>query len=135
NTRPIATTDELTQVIVAAMYPERPAGKWRIHPEKHQWKTHPAARTFQVLRILVNRELANLQQLLRVLPDVLRPGGRAAIISFHSGEDRLVKSAFREGLRSGVYHEISTEALRASEQERLNNPRSRSAKLRWAVRA
>jgi 16S rRNA (cytosine1402-N4)-methyltransferase len=93
---------------------------------------HPAARTFQALRILVNRELANLEQLLRVLPAVLAPGGVAAIISFHSGEDRLVKSAFREGLRSGVYHTVAEEAIRASSEERLTNPRSRSAKLRWA---
>jgi 16S rRNA (cytosine1402-N4)-methyltransferase len=87
---------------------------------------------FQTLRILVNRELANLEQLLRILPELLLPGGRAAIISFHSGEDRLVKSAFREGHRAGVYDAISPEPIRATFAERQDNPRSRSAKLRWA---
>src|SRR5205807_1560165 len=72
---------------------------WRLHPAPGKWNLHPAARTFQVLRILVNRELGNLEQLLRVVPSCLRPGGRAAVISFHSGEDRLVKAAFRGGLR------------------------------------
>ena len=94
-----------------------------------------AWRTFQGLRILVNRELANLTQLLRVLPDVLKPGGRAAVISFHSGEDRLVKAAFRDGLRAGVYAAVSEEPVRADYAERGANPRSRSAKLRWARRA
>lgn len=65
---------------------------------------------------------------------VLRPGGRAAIISFHSGEDRLVKTAFRDGLKGGVYSAISPEPIRASFGERTANPRSRSAKLRWAER-
>jgi len=129
----LESTDELARIIVEALHPEQPAGKWRVHPLTYKWKTHPAARTFQVLRILVNRELANLQQLLRVIPVVLRPGGRAAIISFHSGEDRLVKIAFRDGLRSGVYETVGEDAVRASEQEKLQNPRSRSAKLRWAV--
>ena len=92
----------------------------------------PVARVFQALRILVNRELANLEQLLRVLPPALNPGGRAAIISFHSGEDRLVKTAFRAGLRNGNYSNISQEPLLASWRERADNPRSRSAKLRWA---
>ena len=72
------------------------------------------------------------EQLLRVLPAVLRPGGRAAIISFHSGEDRLVKAAFRDGLRAGVYAEVAAEPIRPSFAERTANPRSRSAKLRWA---
>jgi 16S rRNA (cytosine1402-N4)-methyltransferase len=110
-------------------------GKWRLHPRPGRWNLHPAARTFQALRILVNRELANLTQLLRVLPDVLKPGGRAALISFHSGEDRLVKAAFRDGLRAGVYAAVSAEPVRASFAERAANPRSRSAKLRWARRA
>jgi 16S rRNA (cytosine1402-N4)-methyltransferase len=108
--------------------------EWRLHPAPGQWNLHPAARTFQALRILVNRELANLVSLLRVLPDCLNPGGKAAIISFHSGEDRLVKHAFREGKQKGLYKEISEEPLRATFQERNENPRSRSAKLRWAER-
>jgi 16S rRNA (cytosine1402-N4)-methyltransferase len=108
---------------------------WRLRPERSKWNLHPAARTFQALRILVNRELANLEQLLRVLPSCLRPGGRAAIISFHSGEDRLVKSAFREGVRAGRYSATGDEPIRATPHERLANPRARSAKLRWAVAA
>jgi 16S rRNA (cytosine1402-N4)-methyltransferase len=100
-------------------------------PERKQ-KLAPLTRVFQVLRILVNRELANLQQLLRILPAVLNPGGRAAVISFHSGEDRLVKAAFREGLRAGVYEAVSEEPIRPTFEERRANPRSRSAKLRWA---
>jgi 16S rRNA (cytosine1402-N4)-methyltransferase len=64
----------------------------------------------------------------------LNPGGRAAIISFHSGEDRLVKTAFRDGLRAGIYRAVSDEPVRAGWNERAENPRSRSAKLRWARR-
>jgi 16S rRNA (cytosine1402-N4)-methyltransferase len=105
---------------------------WRLRTARDRWSLHPAARTFQALRLLVNRELANLRQLLRVLPQCLRPGGRAAIISFHSGEDRLVKAAFRAGLQAGVYARVAAEPLRANATERFANPRSRSAKLRWA---
>jgi 16S rRNA (cytosine1402-N4)-methyltransferase len=129
---PLERTGDLTRVILEATRagPE----PWRLHPEPGRWNLHPAARTFQALRILVNRELANLEQLLRLLPTCLRPGGRAAVISFHSGEDRLVKAAFRDGLRAGTYARISPEPVRASFAERTANPRSRSAKLRWAVR-
>jgi 16S rRNA (cytosine1402-N4)-methyltransferase len=98
-------------------------------------KLHPAARTFQALRILVNRELANLDNLLRVLPTVLKPGGIAAIISFHSGEDRRVKQSFRNLERDGLYSEVSPDPITATEKEIAANPRSRSAKLRWARRA
>ncbi|MBI3406817.1 MAG: 16S rRNA (cytosine(1402)-N(4))-methyltransferase RsmH [Planctomycetes bacterium] len=126
--KPIERTGELAKVIQEA------TGKtgWRLHPSKTKWTTHPAARTFQALRILVNREFANLEHFLRILPACLNPGGRAAIITFHSGEDRLVKSAFREGLRKGVYEETSPEPVRATFPERQRNPRARSAKLRWA---
>jgi 16S rRNA (cytosine1402-N4)-methyltransferase len=108
---------------------------WRLRPAPGRWNSHPAARTFQALRILVNRELANLEQLLRVIPHVLKPGGRAAVISFHSGEDRLVKAAFRDGWRHGAYDAVSPEPIRATFAERAANPRSRSAKLRWAKKA
>jgi 16S rRNA (cytosine1402-N4)-methyltransferase len=128
--RPLERTGDLVQVITAATQ----AGSWRLHPAPGKWNLHPAARTFQTLRILVNRELANLEQLLRVLPDCLRPGGVAALLSFHSGEDRRVKAAFRDGLRAGRYAQVSAEPLRASGAERMANPRSRSAKLRWARR-
>jgi 16S rRNA (cytosine1402-N4)-methyltransferase len=87
------------------------------------------------LRILVNRELANLDRLLAVLPDVLKPGATAAVISFHSGEDRRVKAAFRDGLRAGIYAASSAEPVTADPNEVGLNPRSRSAKLRWATRA
>jgi 16S rRNA (cytosine1402-N4)-methyltransferase len=130
---PIERTADLARIIRAATEgdAERP---WRLHPRPGQWNLHPAARTFQALRILVNRELANLEQLLRVLPAVLKPGGRAAIISFHSGEDRLVKAAFRDGLAAGLYARTSPEPIRAGFEERTANPRARSAKLRWAER-
>jgi 16S rRNA (cytosine1402-N4)-methyltransferase len=126
----LGRTTDLARVILEASQ----AQGWHLHPSPGRWNTHPAARTFQALRILVNRELANLQQLLRVLPDCLRPGGRAAIISFHSGEDRLVKAAFRDGLRNGIYQAVSDEPIRPTFAERTANPRSRSAKLRWARR-
>jgi 16S rRNA (cytosine1402-N4)-methyltransferase len=127
---PVESTEELVRVVKAATGQE----KWKLHPAPGQWTLHPAARTFQALRILVNRELQNLEHLLRVLPACLKPGGRAAIISFHSGEDRLVKSALRDGQRSGIYSEASPDPVRATPAERQSNPRSRSAKLRWAVR-
>jgi 16S rRNA (cytosine1402-N4)-methyltransferase len=110
-------------------------GGWQLHPERDKWNLHPAARTFQALRMLVNRELANLEALLRSLPSCLSLGGRAAIISFHSGEDRLVKAALRDGLRAGIFSHISPEPIRAAGPERMANPRSRSAKLRWAERS
>jgi 16S rRNA (cytosine1402-N4)-methyltransferase len=84
---------------------------------------------------MVNRELPNLTRLLAVIPDCLAAGGVAAIISFHSGEDRLVKRSFKTGLEAGVYSSISPEPMTASDAEERSNPRSRSAKLRWAVRA
>jgi 16S rRNA (cytosine1402-N4)-methyltransferase len=127
--KPIVRTTDLTTVLLEEGKP------WRLHPGPGRWETHPAARTFQALRILVNREQGNLAQLLRVLPSVLRPGGVAAIISFHSGEDRLVKAAFRDGLHAGTYSEIADEPLRPDVAERQANPRSRSAKLRWARKA
>jgi len=121
---PITTTEQLMAIVCEArdFTLKRAAGA----------KLHPAARTFQALRILVNRELANLDRLLAVLPDVLKPGGVAAIISFHSGEDRRVKDAFKRGLREGVYEETSSDPVIADEAEQRTNPRSRSAKLRWA---
>lgn len=109
--------------------------EWRLHAARNRWQTHPAARTFQALRILVNRELQNLGELLRVLPGCLRSGGTAALISFHSGEDRLIKTAFRDNRRAGIFKAISDEPRRAAFAERTANPRSRSAKLRWALRA
>jgi 16S rRNA (cytosine1402-N4)-methyltransferase len=125
---PIATTKELAGIIQEATSQKR----WRLHPTPGRWNLHPAARTFQALRILVNRELANLEHLLRLLPHCLQPQGVAAIISFHSGEDRLVKAAFRAGMDAGVFASSAAEPIRAGLEERNANPRSRSAKLRWA---
>jgi len=92
-------------------------------------------RVFQAVRIEVNDEFAALDALLRSLPLALRPGGRVAILSFHSGEDRRVKQAFRAGERAGTYAATAPDVIRASAQERHDNPRSGSAKLRWARRA
>lgn len=121
---PITTTFQLMAIVCEArdFTIQRAAGA----------KLHPAARTFQALRIIVNRELGNLDKLLAVLPHALKPGGVAAIISFHSGEDRRVKYAFRDGLRDGTYSQETRDPIIASEEERLMNPRAKAAKLRWA---
>jgi 16S rRNA (cytosine1402-N4)-methyltransferase len=121
--RPIRTTAHLAQVISAAtrsMYKGE--------------RIHPATRTFQAIRIFVNRELDDLQALLAepAAPRVLKPGGRLVIISFHSLEDRIVKEAFREGAKRGVYRLLTKKPVTASEEEVERNPRSRSAKLRAA---
>jgi 16S rRNA (cytosine1402-N4)-methyltransferase len=122
--QPIDTAQALTEIICEArdFTLKRAAGA----------KLHPAARTFQALRILVNREMANLERLLTVAPSCLVSRGTIAIISFHSGEDRRVKDAFRTGLREGMYMQISDTPAVADLAEQKLNPRSRSAKLRWA---
>jgi 16S rRNA (cytosine1402-N4)-methyltransferase len=126
---PLATTAQLRAWIEEAAPVTLMLGPG--YPPVHKQKLLPATRVFQSLRILVNRELANLTQLLRVIPQIVRPGGIAAIISFHSGEDRLVKTTFRDGLRTGIFSTGSEDPIRPSEEEKLANPRSRSAKLRW----
>ena len=130
---PLERTGQLRDLIELAAPVEvlRGAG---LAPARKQ-RLLPATRVFQTVRILVNRELASLQGLLRALPYVLNPGGTAAIISFHSGEDRLVKAAFKDGLHAGLYAAISDDPVRPGDAEKLANPRSRSAKLRWARRA
>jgi 16S rRNA (cytosine1402-N4)-methyltransferase len=130
--KPLATTAELKALVQRAA-PVTVMKSPGLGPAEKQ-KMRPTVRVFQTLRMLVNREGDSLKQLLRVLPDILAPGGVAAIISFHSGEDRLVKAAFREGLRSGTYSEGNDEPTRPSEEEKAANPRSRSAKLRWVRR-
>ncbi len=132
-TQPIERTKELRALIECAAPVQVLRGPG-APPERKQLLA-PVTRVFQTLRILVNRELASLTHLLRVLPDILKPGTTAAIISFHSGEDRLVKAAFRDGLRAGIYDVVTPDAIRPTFDERRANPRSRSAKLRWARRA
>jgi 16S rRNA (cytosine1402-N4)-methyltransferase len=97
-------------------------------------RIHPATRTFQALRIFVNRELDDLRALLKAAPQVLKPGGRVVVISFHSLEDRIVKDAFREGAMQGYFSLLTKKPLTATEEEGDRNPRARSAKLRAAER-
>jgi 16S rRNA (cytosine1402-N4)-methyltransferase len=92
-------------------------------------------RTFQALRIAVNDEFSALEALLRSLPQCLVPGGRVAILTFHSGEDRRVKKAFQAGRREGAYSDVASEVIRSAKEETFANRRASSAKLRWAVRA
>lgn len=92
-------------------------------------------RTFQALRIDVNSEFEVLYDFLEKLPEVLKSGGRAAILTFHSGEDRMVKKAFKQGLKEGVYSDIAKDVIRPSAEECFQNPRARSTKMRWAIRA
>jgi 16S rRNA (cytosine1402-N4)-methyltransferase len=120
--RPIRTTAQLAAVVSAA-----------ARPMKHE-RIHPATRTFQALRIFVNRELDDLRQLLSAAPQLLKPGGRLVVISFHSLEDRIVKDAMREGARLGQYKLLMKKPVTPSEEEIASNPRSRSAKLRAAER-
>jgi len=92
-------------------------------------------RTFQALRIAVNDEFSALDALLRSLPQCLAPGGRVALLTFHSGEDRRVKKAFQAGHRSGLYSGVAREVVRSTKEETFANRRAAAAKLRWAVRA
>jgi len=120
--RPIRTTAHLADVISAAARPMNQAER----------RIHPATRTFQALRIFVNRELDDLKALLEAAPRILKPGGRVVVISFHSLEDRIVKDAFREGASQGLYRLLTRKPVSATEEESDRNPRARSAKLRTA---
>ncbi|HEV2699634.1 MAG TPA: 16S rRNA (cytosine(1402)-N(4))-methyltransferase RsmH [Terriglobales bacterium] len=122
--RPIRTTAELAAVVSAAARPMNQAER----------KIHPATRTFQALRIFVNRELDDLRKLLEAAPQLLKPGGRLVVISFHSLEDRIVKDAMREGAKLGQYKLLTKKPVTPSEDEVDRNPRARSAKLRAAER-
>ena len=113
----------------------RSAYQGRTDSRASEAKKSSLQRTFQAIRILVNDELTALAAFLRDLPHCLAPGGRVAILTFHSGEDRLVKKAFAAGLADGTYADVSREVVRASPEERRANPRSTAAKLRRAVRA
>ena len=122
--RPIQTTKQLVDVISAAARPMNSSDR----------RIHPATRTFQALRIFVNRELDDLKALLEAAPRVLKPGGRLVVISFHSLEDRIVKDAMREGAKQNLYRLLTKKPVTASEEEIDRNPRSRSAKMRAAER-
>ena len=97
-------------------------------------RIHSATRTFQALRIFVNRELDDLRALLQTAPQLLKPGGRLVVISFHSLEDRIAKDAMREGAKLGQYKLLTKKPVTATEEEIDRNPRARSAKLRAAER-
>lgn len=124
----IETTKMLAQVIEDALIflPEK---------DKKELVKKSCQRSFQALRIDINNEYEVLFELLDKLPLVLKSGGRVAILTFHSGEDRLVKKAFKQGYKQGIYKEISQDVIRASKEECFRNSRARSAKLRWAIRA
>jgi len=120
--RPVTTTVQLARVVAGAL------GAMKGE------RIHPATRTFQALRIYVNAELSEIDALLRLAPEVLKPGGRLVAISFHSLEDRRVKDALREGARQGIYEVLTRKPLTAEAEETDRNPRARSAKLRAAER-
>jgi 16S rRNA (cytosine1402-N4)-methyltransferase len=122
--RRLATTGDLADAVREA-----------VRPCSRDDQEVAVRRTFQALRIAVNEEFTALDSLLRVLPGCLNGGGRVAILSFHSGEDRRVKQAFAEGLRTGVYESIAPEVIRPSAAERVANTRSGPARLRWAVKS
>jgi 16S rRNA (cytosine1402-N4)-methyltransferase len=124
----ISTTTRLRQVISEALE--------FLPPDTRREEIKKSCqRCFQALRIEVNDEFSVLDQFLDKLPDVLAPGGRVAILSFHSGEDRRVKKSFRYYFREGIYREVAPDPIRPSAQECNTNPRARSAKLRWAIKA
>jgi 16S rRNA (cytosine1402-N4)-methyltransferase len=122
--RPIRTTAQLADVVSAAARPMNQAER----------RIHPATKTFQALRILVNRELDDLRDLLNAAPRVLKRGGRLVVISFHSLEDRVVKDAVRDGAHDEIYRVLTKKPAVAEQEEIDRNPRSRSAKLRAAER-
>lgn len=124
----IDTTTKLAELIgeTLAFLPEK---------ERKEAVKKSCARVFQALRIDVNSEFEVLEAFLTKLPSCMAPGGRIAILTFHSGEDRLVKRAFKEGKKAGIYSEVAEDVIRPSGEECVKNPRAKSTKMRWAVRA
>jgi 16S rRNA (cytosine1402-N4)-methyltransferase len=120
--RPVTSTAQLARIVASAA------------PPMKFGQIHPATRTFQALRIFVNRELAEIRDLLEAAPQLLKPSARIAVISFHSLEDRIAKDSFREGARQGIWNILTKKPVIAGEEEMERNPRSRSAKLRAAER-
>ena len=126
--KPVKTTKDLYNCIEEALsfIPEK---------ERKEAVKKSCQRTFQALRIDVNSEFEVLDRFLESLPDVLVSGGRVAILTFHSGEDRLVKKSFKKFLKQGVYSEVAQDVIRPSAKECAENPRAKSTKMRWAVKA
>ena len=124
----IPTTTALYNVIEGAL-------SFIPQKERREAVKKSAQRTFQALRIDVNSEFEVLEEFLDKLPDVLAPGGRVAILTFHSGEDRLVKQSFKRLYKEGIYEEISQDVIRPSAEECAVNGRAKSTKMRWAIRA
>lgn len=126
---PIETTTQLREVIERAL---------RFLPEDKQKKDtvkKTCQRVFQALRIDVNQEFEVLEAFLEKLPDVMAPGGRIAILTFHSGEDRLVKKAFKQYEKAGIFSEAAKDVVRPSAEECRRNGRARSTKMRWGIKA
>lgn len=124
----LETTTELRQLI------EETLMALNLENPKQEIKKS-CQRTFQALRIDVNSEFEVLETFLNKLPDVLAPGGRVAILTFHSGEDRLVKQAFKAYKKMGIYEDVAKEVIRPSAEECARNPRAKSTKMRWAIKA
>ena len=124
----IETTRQLYSIIEGAL-------SFLPPKERKEAVKKSCQRTFQALRIDVNSEFEVLYSFLEKLPGVLKSGGRVAVLTFHSGEDRLVKKAFRQYYREGIYSEICEDVVRPSAEECFRNPRAKSTKMRWAVRA
>ena len=120
--RPVTTTGQLARLVASAA------------PPMKQERIHPATRTFQALRIVVNRELDEIKALFEAAPKLLKPSGRLVVISFHSLEDRIAKDSLREGAHKGIWEILTKKPVIPDEDEIESNPRSRSAKLRAAVR-
>jgi len=132
-TEPVCLVSQLVRLVLAAkgFTPK----SWQKQQKNSRFGAlHPAARTFQALRILVNDELASLRKLLQLAPQCLNTGGRLGIISFHSGEDRLVKRSFRQGVQEGLYQFAEKNAIVPRKKEIISNPRCASAKFRWAIK-